>query len=99
MPRLNLIQRIPAEYNRQNINNIMSDLQNQINALSEGMLTARYNAQTSAPTTGAYSIGDLVYNATPSELGTTPNKYINLAWLCTAASPLAFMELRCLTGN
>lgn len=99
MSRLNLTQRIPLEYNRQTLTAIVSDLQQQINSLSEGMLSARYNAQSIPPATGVYAIGDLVYNLTPSELGTTPNKYILLAWLCTVADPLTFKELRCLTGN
>ena len=98
MPRLALNQRIPAEYNRQAINAIFADMQNQINSLSEGMLNARYNAQVSVPTTGEYSIGDLVYNANPAELGGAGSKYIHLAWLCVTSSPLAFKELRCLTG-
>jgi hypothetical protein len=99
MPRLALRQRVPAEYNRQVIDAIIADLQNQINNLSEGMLTARYNAQTTFPTTGTYNVGDIVYNATPSELGMPGSKYILLAWMCTVSDPLTFRELRCLTGN
>jgi hypothetical protein len=99
MPKINANQRVPAEYNRQVIAAILLDIQNQINGLSEGILVNRYNAQSSAPTTGTYNTGDLVYNLTPTELGAPGSKYILLAWMCTTPSPLAFKELRCLTGN
>jgi hypothetical protein len=99
MPRLNVKPRIPREYNAQSFDAILVEMQNQINSLSEGMLTGRYNAQTSVPTTGTYNVGDIVYNATPSELGAPGSKYILLAWMCTVSDPLTFRELRCLTGN
>jgi hypothetical protein len=97
--RLNINNRVTAQYDRQTLNKIFTDLQNQINALSEGQLVGRYNATTSAPTTGTYAIGDIVYNSNPSELGSASSKYILLAWLCTDDEPLTFKELRCLTGN
>lgn len=97
--RLNLNNRIPAQYDVQTFAKLFTDIQNQLNALSEGQLVGRYNATTSAPTAGTYAIGDIVYNSNPSELGSSPNKYILLAWLCTDDSPLTFKELRCLTGN
>lgn len=97
--RLNLNNRIPAQYDVQTFAKLFTDIQNQLNALSEGQLVGRYNATTSAPTAGTYAIGDIVYNSTPSELGSSPNKYILLAWMCTDDSPLTFKELRCLTGN
>ena len=97
--RLNLNNRIPAQYDVQTFAKLFTDIQSQLNALSEGQLVGRYNATTSAPTAGTYAIGDIVYNSTPSEAGSSPNKYILLAWQCTAVSPLTFKELRCLTGN
>jgi hypothetical protein len=97
--RLNLYNRIPATYDRQILAKLFSEIQNQLNALSEGQLVGRYNAVTSAPTAGDYAVGDIVYNSTPSEQGAVNNKYIILAWLCTDDDPLAFRELRCLTGN
>jgi hypothetical protein len=97
--RLNLFNRVPAQYDSQIFVKIVLDLQNQINALSEGRIAGRYNAVTSAPAAGDYAVGDIVYNSTPSELGAGGSKYILLAWLCTDDSPLTFKELRCLTGN
>jgi hypothetical protein len=97
--RLNLYNRVPAQYDRQIFVKLLLDIQNQINAVSEGQLVGRYNATTSAPTAGTYAIGDIVYNSNPSELGSASSKYILLAWLCTDDDPLTFKELRCLTGN
>jgi hypothetical protein len=97
--RLNLFNRVTAMYDRQVLAKMMLDIQNQVNALSEGQLVGRYNAATSAPTTGSYAIGDIVYNSNPSELGSASSKYILLAWICTDDDPLTFKELRCLTGN
>jgi hypothetical protein len=97
--RLDLYNRVPAQYDRQTFVKMFVDIQSQLNALSEGQLVGRYNAVSSVPTTGNYAVGDIVYNSTPSELGSASSKYILLAWLCTDDSPLTFRELRCLTGN
>lgn len=71
----------------------------QVNALSEGRLVATYNAVPSAPTTGAYAVGDVVRNSAPTELGSTPNKYVVYGWMCLNDSPLTFVPMRFLTGN
>jgi hypothetical protein len=42
----------------------------QLNALSEGRLSAVHNAATAAPTTGEWYQGDFIRNAEPAELGT-----------------------------
>ena len=72
----------------------------QVNGLSEGRIAANYNASTAAPTTGTFQQGDKVWNSAPTELGTTPNKYAILGWLCVAGgSPGPFVEMRVLTGG
>ena len=71
----------------------------QVNGLSEGRLSATYNAQPAAPTTGAYAVGDIVRNSAPTELGTVGSKYVIFGWMCNSASPLTFLQLRFLTGN
>lgn len=72
----------------------------QVNALSEGRIGGHYNAATAAPTTGMYQQGDFVRNLTPTELGTTPNKYVIFGWLAVAGgSPGTFVQCRFLTGN
>lgn len=77
----------------------MRDVADQVNPLSEGRIQASYNAATAAPTTGEYQVGDVVRNSAPAESGAVGSKYIITGWMCVTASPLAFRELRCLTGN
>jgi len=96
--RLELRNRVPAEYNRQAVQGIINDLQTQVNNLSEGVLNAKTNAQTSAPTTGTYQVGDFVANSTPSEAGGGGSKYIIIGWMCSV-SPNTFLQCRVLTGN
>ncbi len=48
----------------------------QVNRLSEGRITAKYNARPSAPTTETWAQGDQVANSAPSELGTAGSKYV-----------------------
>jgi hypothetical protein len=71
----------------------------QVNAMSEGRIAAAYNAQTSAPTTGDYAVGDFVRNSAPSELGSPGSAYIIFGWMCVDDSPLTFVDMRFLTGN
>lgn len=72
----------------------------QINGLSEGKLVAAYNAQTAAPTTGTYAVGDFVRNSAPSELGSPGSAYVIFGWICvTAGTPGTFVQMRFLTGN
>ena len=72
----------------------------QVNGLSEGKISARYQAATSAPTTGTFAQGDFVTNSAPTELGTTPNKYVVTGFLCVSAgSPGTWVQMRALTGN
>jgi hypothetical protein len=97
--RLNLFNRVPAQYNAQTFSKLLQEIQNQLNSLSEARLAASYNATTAAPTTGDYAVGDIVRNSSPSQLGSAGSQYILLGWLCTNTDPLTFKELRCLTGN
>ena len=72
----------------------------QLNDLSEGRISARHGATVAAPTVGTWQQGDVVWNATPAELGTAGAKYVLQGWVCVAAgTPGAWREMRCLTGN
>ena len=97
--RLNLFQRVPAQYNQQVISKLFQEIQGQLNSLSEGRLSAKYNAVSSAPTAGDYAVGDIVQNSAPEEVGSASSKYILMGWMCVDVDPLTFKELRCLTGN
>lgn len=88
----------------QNLNDIISRTNDQLNRLTEGQASAVHNKLTAAPTTGIYSSGDFVKNATPSELGSVGSKYVIEGWFCTvggdfATTPPTFVEKRFLTGN
>ena len=72
----------------------------QVNALSEGLLAANYNALPSIPTSGAHARGDEVRNSEPSELGLSGFKYVVRGWLCVASgTPGTWVEQRFPTGN
>ena len=78
---------------------LFRDIAAQVNAISEGAISGATNAQTAAPTTGAWQRGDQVRNSAPSELGTAGSKYVVLGWICvTAGTPGTWKEMRCLTG-
>jgi len=56
-------------------------------------------ASTTAPTTGNWSVGDMVRNTSPSELGSGGSKYVIIGWVCvTSGTPGTWKEMRTLTG-
>lgn len=72
----------------------------QVNALSEGRMSARYAAATAAPTTGQWAQGDEVTNSAPSELGTAGSRYVIRGWQClVGGEPGTWVQQRYLTGN
>jgi len=83
---------------RQRLYELVRDIVNQLNAVSEGRISACTNAATAPPATGTYTPGDFVRNSAPAELGPTGARYIVEGWLCTAA-PLTFVQKRFFTGN
>lgn len=102
MPRLYLEQFVQQEYDRGLLTEMVRQIEDAINRLSEGRIYQNYNAATAAPTgtTVSYQLGDFVKNTTPTELGTAGSKYIIKGWICVAAgTPGTFREERVLTGN
>jgi len=77
---------------------IVRDIVNQVNFLSEGSIRASTSAMAAPPATGSYTTGDFVRNSAPQELGAAGSKYVVTGWLCVAA-PTTFVQQRCLTGN
>ena len=72
----------------------------QINALTEGRITAAHNAYTAAPTTGVFAQGDYIRNSQPTEQGAASSKYVILGWVCVASGePGTWVQCRALTGN
>lgn len=102
MPKINLEQFVHGEYDRALMTEMVRQLEDAVNRLSEGRIYQHYNAANAAPTgtTVAYQVGDKVWNLTPSELGTAGSMYCIIGWLCLAAgSPGTWREMRVLTGN
>lgn len=77
---------------------LVRDIVNQLNAVSEARISACTNAATAPPATGTYTPGDFVRNSAPTELGPAGARYVVDGWLCIAA-PLTFVQKRFLTGN
>ena len=72
----------------------------QVNNLSEGMISASYNALVAAPTTGTWAQGDFIKNRTPTELGAAASKYVVIGFICVASgTPGTWLQARTLTGN
>lgn len=57
----------------------LRDVSSQVNALTEGRITAVYNADSSVPLAGKFDQGDFLRNSAPT--GTTPI----FGWLCTVS--------------
>lgn len=102
MPKLNLEQFVQSDYDRGLMTEMVRQIEDAINRLSSGAIYQNYNATTSAPsgTTVSHSVGDVVKNAIPTELGTAGDMYVIWGWVCIASgTPGTFRELRALTGN
>ena len=98
MSKLSLHQRTPKEYDPQALSKLFKEIEQQVNMLSEGLISGKYTSRTAVPVNGNYKRGDFVTNSSTLELGTVGAKYVVAGWLCSTA-PLSFKECRFLTGN
>lgn len=102
MPRLYLEQYLQKDYDLSLMSELMRQLEDAINRLSEGRIYQNYNAAVAAPsgTTVAYQVGDFVRNTTPTELGTAGSQYIIFGFICIGAgTPGVWREMQIPTGN
>lgn len=102
MPRLYLEQFIQQDYDRGLLTEMVRQIEDAINRLSEGRIYQNYNAATAAPTgdAQAYQIGDFVRNLTPTPAGSPGSEYVVYGFLCVGAgTPGTWREVRVLTGN
>jgi hypothetical protein len=102
VPRLSLEQFVQSEYDRGLMTEMVRQIEDAINRLSEGRIYQNYNAAIAAPTGTAqsYQLGDKVWNLSPTPAGAPGSEYVILGWVCTAAgSPGTFEEIRALTGG
>jgi len=62
--------------------------------------SGRNDSNGAAPTTGTHGVGEFVWNAAPSELGSPGSRYVVLGWSCVATgAPGTWVQARALTGN
>lgn len=81
MSKLAVTSQVPKEYDRQTFFDILFRLQQQVNDLAEGRIYARHAAASTAPSTGDYAQGDIVWNAGASSGGF-------VGWVCiTGGTP------------
>jgi len=102
VPRLYLEQYLDKQYDHALLSELVRQVEDAINRLSEGRIYQHYNAAAAAPsgTTVAYQVGDKVWNTNPVESGTVGSGYIVVGWICIAAgAPGTWREMRVLTGN
>ncbi len=105
MSRLDLTSLLNPKYDQPSVSRIILAITGQLNNLSEGRISARHNAQVSAPagTSVAYKEGDFVPDSNCTVRGSVAPgvaaSYVRLGWVCVAAgSPGTFVEARVLTG-
>lgn len=84
-----------------NLTIAFQDIANQVNRLTEGRISAVYNAQTGTPSsvTTMYAQGDFVRNKEPLELGVIGEKYVVTGWINVQTASAVWVESRILTGN
>lgn len=104
--KLVLEAEVPAKYDRQTITSIVRAICNQVNGLSEGSISARYQATTAIPSGSAvsYAVGDIVWDSNPTVISSVAPgvaaSYLRLGWCCTTAgSPGTLKEIRVLIGT
>lgn len=102
MSKLSSASRIPEQYRKSDLFSILTQSDAQINALSEGRISANYNAGTAAPTSSLApnAQGDKVWKTNVTVQGSAGVQYVTLGWVCVASgSPGTFVEMRVLTGT
>lgn len=103
MSKVAVANRVPRNYDPQAIADLFRSLETQINLLSEGKVTATYNAHTAAPSGSAqpFQWGDFVKNTKPTEVSQTAiANYVVAGWVNTVAgSPGTWEECRFLTSD
>lgn len=94
---------VPAQYDRTTITQIIRAITHQVNDLSEGMIRARYNAQSSVPNSAGvtYAPGDQVPDSNPTVQGSiapgVASNYVRGGAIKTGDGTLH--ELRFFTGD
>lgn len=104
MSKLVLNLKVPNDYRRSELSEIVAAICNQVNTLSEGRISARYQAQVSVPVSVAADVGDCVWDSNTTVRGSVAPgvaaSYVRIGWVCTVESPTnaTWQEMRVLTG-
>lgn len=105
MSKLVLDLLVPNTYDKAQLGDVVRAICNQVNLLSEGRISARYQAQASVPSSVAAQVSDIIWDSNTTVRGSVAPgvaaSYIRLGWVCTVASPTAasWEEMRVLTGS
>lgn len=105
MSKLVLDLKVPNNYDRSALAEIIRAVCTQVNTLSEGRITARYQSQVSVPSSVAADVGDVIWDANATVRGSVApgvaSSYVRVGWICTVESPTnaTWQEMRVLTGS
>src|SRR5437762_5039496 len=105
MSKLDLVSRVPAQYEKQTFADIIRAICNQVNPLSEGKLAGRYQAQASVPSGSvAAAVSDIVWDSNATVRGSVvpgiAADYVRLGWVVNVpGNPGTYQELRIPTGT
>lgn len=100
MSKLSVASAVPAAYEGSIFRKIIASIQDKLNLLAEGRISARHFTSSSIPTTGSFAQDDIIWKSSVSEEGSASSKYVIIGWVCTVAgSPGTLLEMRVLTGN
>ena len=83
MSKLYLSNRVKQDYDKTTLTQLFLSIQNQLNALSEGRVSARYQSSSTIPTTSSYPnavAGDIVWN-----LGVSSGGYVGWVYLTSGS--------------
>jgi hypothetical protein len=104
LSKLILDLKVSEKYDKATLADVIRAICSQVNILSEGRLSARYQAQVSVPASVAAAVGDIVWDSNttvrPSVAPGVASSYVRIGWVCTVESPTnaTWQEMRVLTG-
>jgi hypothetical protein len=101
MSKLSSPTKLPEQYRKSDLFRILTDIDTQINNLSDGRVVAVSN-NSASPTSSVVgsSVGDEVRNTNATVQGTVGAQYVVRGWICTTSgTPGVWREERVLTGT
>ncbi len=105
LSKLVLDLKVPNDYSKATLADIVRTICAQINLLSEGKIAARYQSQVSVPVSVGAAVGDIVWDSNTTVRGSVAPSiaasYVRLGWVCNVADPVnpIWQEIRTLTGT